>query len=45
MGGITVFIAGISMVALAAILFVASIIYRKTAGKRICEELKNEYES
>lgn len=44
MSGIIVFISGISMIALAVILFAAGIIYRKTAGKRICEELKDEYE-
>ena len=45
MSGIIVFIAGIGMIALAVILFAAGIIYRKTAGKRVREELKHEYES
>lgn len=45
MSGIIVFIAGIGMIALAVILFAAAIVYRKTAGMRIREELKHEYES
>lgn len=32
------------MIVLAFVLFIVSMIYRKTAGKRIRDELKNEYE-
>lgn len=44
MSGTIVFAAGIGMIVLAAILQVISVIYRNTAGKRIREELKKEYE-
>lgn len=44
MSGIIVFIAGIGMIAFAVILFAVGIIYRKTSGKRIREEIKHEYE-
>ena len=45
MSGVIVFMAGIGMIVLAVILFAASIVYRRTAGKRIGKELKQEYES
>lgn len=45
MSGTIVFIAGITMIALAVILFAADIIYRRTAGRKIREELKSEYEA
>ena len=35
---------GIGMIALAVILFIISIVYRNTAGKKIQEELGKEYE-
>ncbi len=44
MSGIIILGIGIGMIALAAILFVVSIVYRKTAGKRMKQELKKEYE-
>ncbi len=44
MSGIVILGIGIAMMAVAAILFVAGIVYGKTAGKRIREELKREYE-
>ena len=34
---------GIGMIMLAAALFIGSLIYRNTAGKRILDELKKEY--
>lgn len=34
---------GIGMVALANILFISSVVYRNTAGKKIREELGKEY--
>ncbi len=44
MSGMMILTAGIGMVALSVILFIGSIAYRQTAGKRIREELKREYE-
>lgn len=44
MSGIIILGIGIGMIALAAILFIVSIVYRKTAGKRMKQELKKEYE-
>ena len=44
MSGIMIMMAGIGMAVLSVILFVVSIVYRKTAGKKIREELKREYE-
>ena len=44
MSGIMIMAAGIGMAVLSVILFVVSIVYRKTAGKKIREELKREYE-
>lgn len=44
MSGIMIMMAGIGMAVLSAVLFVVSIVYRKTAGKKIREELKREYE-
>lgn len=44
MSGIIILGIGIGMIALAAILFVVSIVYRKTAGKRMKQELKKEYD-
>jgi hypothetical protein len=35
---------GIGLIVLAAALFAAAMIYRGTAGKKIKEELKREYE-
>ena len=43
MSGITIAGIGIGMAALAIILFITSIVYRNTAGKRIREELGKEY--
>lgn len=45
MNGIIILVTGIGMIMLAAILFVMSIAYRKTAGRRIREELEKEYSS
>lgn len=44
MSGIMIMMAGIGMAVLSVVLFVVSIVYRKTAGKKIREELKREYE-
>lgn len=44
MSGMLLIIIGIAIIVLAVILFVLSILYRKTAGKRIREELKKEYD-
>lgn len=44
MNGIVLTGIGIGMVALAVILFIISIVYRNTAGKKIQEELGKEYE-
>lgn len=44
MNGIMITGIGIGMVILAIILLIAAVVYRKTAGKRIREELGREYE-
>lgn len=44
MSGIIITEIGIGMIVLAVILFIISIVYRSTAGKRIREELGKEYE-
>lgn len=41
--GVIILAIGISMMVFAVILFIISIVYRKTAGKRIREELGKEY--
>lgn len=43
MSGIIITEIGIGMIALAVILFIISIVYRNTAGKKIQEELGKEY--
>lgn len=43
MSGIIITEIGIGMSVLAVILFIASIVYRNTAGKKIREELGKEY--
>ena len=43
MSGITIVGVGIGMIVLAIILFIVATVYRKTAGKRIREELGKEY--
>ncbi|MCM1124343.1 MAG: hypothetical protein NC416_17325 [Eubacterium sp.] len=45
MSGIIVLTVGMIMIALAVILFAAGIIYRRTAGRKIREELKREYDA
>lgn len=42
--GMMVFAAGIGMIALAVILLIVGVVYSRTAGKKIREELKGEYE-
>lgn len=44
MSGIMIMMAGIGMAFLSVVLFVLSIVYRKTAGRKIREELTREYE-
>lgn len=44
MSGIVILDVGICLTALAAVLFIVSIVYRKTAGKKIRDELRDEYE-
>lgn len=44
MRGSVILGAGIVLIALAAILFIISIVYRKTAGRKIRDELRDEYE-
>lgn len=43
MSGIVIAGIGIGMIILAMILFMVSIVYRNTAGKKIREELGKEY--
>ena len=43
MNGIFIVGAGIALIAVSVALFIASIIYRNTAGRRIKEELDREY--
>lgn len=44
MSGVMIVAAGIGMMVLSAALFAVSIVYRRTAGRKIREELKREYE-
>lgn len=44
MSGMVILGMGIGLIALAAVLLAVSIVYRRTAGKKIREELKREYE-
>jgi len=44
MSGIIITGIGIGIIVLAVILFIISIVYRNTAGKKIQEELWKEYE-
>lgn len=44
MSGSIILGVGIGLIALAAVLFIVSIVYRKTAGKKIRDELRDEYE-
>lgn len=43
--GIIILSVGIGMILFALLLFITSIIYRKTAGRKIQEKLSKEYES
>ena len=43
MNGIVIVGIGIALIAVSAALFIASIFYRHTAGRRIREELDKEY--
>lgn len=43
MTGTFIVAAGIALIAVSAALFIVSIIYRNTAGRRIREELDREY--
>ncbi len=43
MSGMMIVAAGIGMTVFSVILFAVSIVYRKTAGRRIREELMREY--
>lgn len=43
MGGTVILAIGIGFIVLAVILLIVSIVYRRTAGKKIREELKKEY--
>ena len=44
MSGIIITGIGVGLIALSVILFITSIVYRNTAGKRIRKELGKEYE-
>ena len=44
MSGAVILGIGIAMIAVAAVLLIVGVVYGKTAGKRIREELKREYE-
>lgn len=44
MSGIMIMTAGIGMAVLSMVMFVVSLVYRRTAGRKISEELKREYE-
>ncbi len=44
MSGTLILAIGIGMLVLSVVILIASMIYQKTAGKRIREELKREYE-
>lgn len=43
MGGIVILGTGIGLIALSVVLLVVSVVYQRTAGKRIREALKKEY--
>lgn len=44
MSGIMILAVGIALAVAAVILFIASVVYRQTAGRRIREELTRDYE-
>lgn len=44
MDGMIILGIGVGLIALAVVLFTVSMVYRKTAGKRIKRELDKEYE-
>lgn len=44
MNGMVILGVGIGLIALAVLLFIMSFVYRRTTGKKIREELRNEYE-
>lgn len=44
MSGVMIVVAGIGMAVLSVALFVISIIYRRTVGRKMSEELRREYE-
>ncbi len=44
MSGITIVVTGMTIILLAVILLIVSVVYRKTAGKKILETLGQEYE-
>lgn len=44
MSGMMILAAGIGMVVLSLFLFIASMVYRQTAGRRIREEIMRDYE-
>lgn len=44
MSGVVILAAGIGMVLFSVILFIASIVYRQTAGKKIREALSRDYD-
>lgn len=44
MSGTVIVGVGIVMIVLSVVLSITSIVYRKTSGKRIKQELQNEYE-
>ncbi len=44
MSGVMILAAGIGMVVLSVFLFAASLVYRRTAGRKIREELMRDYE-
>lgn len=44
MSGMVILAAGIGMVLLSAVLFLVSVVYRQTAGRKIREALSRDYE-
>lgn len=44
MSGMMILITGVGMLILAVILFIVSIVYRQTAGRKTREELMRDYE-
>lgn len=44
MSGVVIVVVGIGMVLLSMILFIVSIVYRQTAGKKIREALLRDYD-